>query len=247
VGHEFSERREAEVPAAPEEIWDAIATGPGTDSWFMGRTEVDPGEGGSVRTIFGGYRPDNTITGWRPGQRLAYGTEPGEDGRFVAYEFLIEGRDSAGTVLRMVTSGFLPGDDWEVEFDAMTKGTDLFFATLVEYVSHFAGRTAVPVTAFGSPVSNWDDAWRRLSARLDIEGVVREGVPVRCTPDALPSIDGIVYFTNPHTLGIRTPDALYRFLQGFGGSMVVGHHLFADDVNAAEAEKAWQHWLARTT
>ena len=34
---------EVEVPGTPEQVWDAIATGPGIDSWFMGTTEVDAG------------------------------------------------------------------------------------------------------------------------------------------------------------------------------------------------------------
>ena len=37
------------VHATPEEVWQAIATGPGIDSWFMGRNEVEPGEGGRPR------------------------------------------------------------------------------------------------------------------------------------------------------------------------------------------------------
>jgi uncharacterized protein YndB with AHSA1/START domain len=38
MGHPFDQRKEAEVPATPEEIWAAIASGPGINSWFMGRT-----------------------------------------------------------------------------------------------------------------------------------------------------------------------------------------------------------------
>jgi hypothetical protein len=32
-------------------VWEAIATGPGLDSWFMGRNEVEPREGGTVRIV----------------------------------------------------------------------------------------------------------------------------------------------------------------------------------------------------
>ena len=133
---------ELNVDATPEQIWQAIATGPGIDSWFMGRNEVDPRQ--AIRTAFGGYTPQHGITAWEPGERLAFGGDKGPDGRFVAYEFLVEGRDRGSAVVRIATSGFLPGDDWADEYDAMTKGNALFFRTLATYLNHFAGRTAVP-------------------------------------------------------------------------------------------------------
>jgi uncharacterized protein YndB with AHSA1/START domain len=245
MGREFETSTEIPVDATPEQVWEAIATGPGIDSWFMGRNKVEPGEGGTVWTVFGGYAPAATVTGWDPQRRLAYGTAPTEDGRFVAYEFLIEGRAGGSTVLRAVTSGFLPGDDWEAEYDAMTKGFGLFFGTLREYLTHFAGRAATPVTVFGPPVADWDRAWAALAGALGLTGRPRVGDPARCTPEGLAPIDGVVYFVNPDAVGVRTGDALYRFIKGFGGAMVAGHHLFADDVDQEQNEQAWQSWLTQ--
>ncbi|MET8150218.1 SRPBCC domain-containing protein [Actinoplanes sp. NPDC049668] len=221
MGKDFEARHDAEVPATPEQVWDAIATGPGISSWFVGATEVD---GASVRTSFGdGWIPDGTVTVSQPPHRFAYRTPTAGDGRFVAYEYLIEGRDRAGTVLRTVTSGFLPGDDWAEEFEAMGFGTELFFATLVQYLREFPGRAATPVTVFGPPVTDWPGTWRRLHAALGLGAAPRAGDPAR---SALTG-DGVVYFTNPHTLGIRTPDALYRFIRGLNGTLIAGHALFA--------------------
>ncbi|MYI97984.1 MAG: SRPBCC domain-containing protein, partial [Acidobacteria bacterium] len=39
---------EAEVPGTPEEVWEAIATGPGIGSWFY-PTDVDERVGGALR------------------------------------------------------------------------------------------------------------------------------------------------------------------------------------------------------
>ena len=114
-------RIEAEVPASPEEVWAAIATGPGIDSWFMGRSEVEPGAGRRrPHRRSASTRPSSPSPRWDPARRLAYGSGEAPDGRFIAYEFLIEGRAGGSTVLRAVTSGFLPGDDWAEEFEAMT-------------------------------------------------------------------------------------------------------------------------------
>lgn len=237
MGHEFEVTDSAEVDATVDEVWQAIATGPGIDSWYMGRTEVTEG---TVRTVFGGFTPESPITVSEPGKRFAYAMPAAPDGRFVAFDFLVEGRAGGSTSLRVVTSGFLPGDDWADEFEAMTKGGAIYFRTLVEYLNHFAGRTATPVTAYGPPVDDWDRAWARLGAELGLGRRAREGDQVR-VGDA----GGTVFFTNEQTLGIRTADAIYRFIQGFHGPMIAMHQLFAPDTDGAQAEQLWQSWLGR--
>lgn len=237
MGHEYETSEEVEVDATPEQVWQAIATGPGIDSWFMGRNEVEPGQ--TVRMAFGGYAPEHAVTAWEPGKRLAYGSEKAPDGRFIAYEFLIEGRDRSSTVLRMATSGFLPGDDWEAEFDAMTKGGALFWRTLVTYLTHFAGRTAVPVTAFGPMITDWDRMRTALVAAIGLDGD-----RARFAPEGLPPVDGVMYFANDDTIGIRTDDALYRFMKGFRGPLVASHHIFAE-IDHEHVERAWTAWLNR--
>lgn len=238
MGHEFQLPQEALVEATPEEVWEAISTGPGIDSWFMGRNEV---AGGVVSTAFGGMDlPASTVTTAEPPHRFAHTSGTAEDGRFVAYEFLIEGRDRASTTVRMVTSGFLPGDDWDTEFEAMAGGLAMFFATLVEYLGHFAGRTATPLTEFGPPITDWPRAWEILYAEL---GHPSAGDKVRFAPDGLAPVEGIVYHLGPQTLGVRSDDALYRFLQGMGGTMIASHHLFGATENQSPAWHTWLHRL----
>src|SRR5882762_4292978 len=245
MGSDFKVDLELAMDASPDQVWDAIATGPGIDSWFMGRTEVTPGVGGTVRTTFGEYRPTSTITTWNPGQRLAYSTTADPDGRRVGYEFLIEGRAGGSTVLRMVTSGFLPGDDWADEYETMAKGLQMFLHTLREYVTHFPGRAATTTTAFAPMPSDWRTDWTTLLGVLGVNLPVQQDDRVDVTPDGLPPIDGVVYFTNADTIGVRTDDALYRFLGGNIGPINVSHHLFADHVHQEAIEAAWTAWLAR--
>lgn len=244
MGHEFETTEQVDVTATPEEIWSAIATGPGIESWFMGRAAVEPGPDGTVRIDFGGYSPVQPVTAWEPGRRLAYGTEKEADGTFIACEFLLEGRDHGGTTLRVVTSGFLPGDDWADEFEAMSRGNALFFRTLVEYLTHFAGRTGTPVVAFGPPVADWDHAWATLRAELGLTGPATpgDGVSLRFADGA--EADGVVYYVNPDTLGIRIDGALIRFLKGFHGPMIASHHVFTDDGHR-HTDAAWTSWLNR--
>jgi uncharacterized protein YndB with AHSA1/START domain len=246
MGRPFENRSEAEVPASPDEVWAAIASGPGIDSWFMGRSEVQPGPDGTVRTVFGEYAPELGVTAWDPARRFAYRSGEAPDGRFIAYEFLIEGRAGASTVLRTVTSGFLPGEDWAEEFEAMILGGEMYFRTLVEYLSHFAGRFAVPVTAFGPPGTAWARDRALLCRALGLPRDPRPGDRVMLTRDGTGPVEGVIYFANAHAIGVRTQDALYRFLRGFAKPAIAAHHLFAEDADPAEAERAWTAWLNRT-
>jgi uncharacterized protein YndB with AHSA1/START domain len=216
MGKDFHIDHTATVPASPEQVWDAIATGPGISSWFVGRTEID---GDTVRTAFGdNWIPAGHITASEKPARFAHGSDTAPDGRRIAYEFLIEGRDRSATVLRSVTSGFLPGDDWAGEYEAMSHGTDLFFATLTEYLHHFPGRTGHTDSTFGPPVTDWPAAWAQLHASLGLPGDPRPGDK---------TADGVVYHAGPHTLGIRTPTALHRHIRGLHGAMVTDHIHFA--------------------
>ncbi|MFB4263014.1 SRPBCC domain-containing protein [Nonomuraea sp. GTA35] len=231
MGRDFEMPLEATVEATPEEVWEAISTGPGIDSWFMGRTEVAEGV---VRTAFGRFElPPSAVTTAEPLRRFAHSSDKAGDGRFVAYEFMIEGRERGSTLVRMVTSGFLPGDDWQDEFEAMSRGLEMYFATLVEYLGHFAGRAATPLTEFGPPVADWAVAWERLYAALG--GAPEVGERARAG-----GVEGVVYHRNSQTLGLRSGDGMYRFLQGFGGAMIASHLLFE---GGADQGPRWRAWL----
>ncbi|SCL56570.1 Uncharacterized conserved protein YndB, AHSA1/START domain [Micromonospora citrea] len=246
MGHRFELHKDVELAATPEQVWEAIATGPGIDSWFMGRSEIEPGEGGRTRLTMAGHVEEATITAWEPGKRFADRTEPGPDGTFTAMEYLIEGRDQGGAVLRLVQSGVL-GDNWETEYEAMKVGWDMYLGTLAAYLAHFPGRTAAPVSAFRPGAGGPDAVWAAVTRAFGLAGPVAEGQSVRLAVDGLPPIEGVVDLAGlPTYVGVRTADGLYRFLYSGaerGDALVLGHHLFADDQDPARAERAWQEWV----
>jgi uncharacterized protein YndB with AHSA1/START domain len=242
MAHPFEVRKEIEVEATPEEVWEAIATGPGVDSWFMGRNEVEPGEGGKVRMTLPAWTLEATVTVWDPPKRLVTDTGEDEDGRLMVFEYLIEGREGGSTVVRFVHSGFLPGDDWEMEYEALKRGDPMYIHKLAQYLTYFRGRTAVPIDVYGPQVPDRDSAWTKLRSGLGLSGAVAEGDQVRLTPVGLPPMEGVVDYVSPETLGVRTSDGLYRFIYGLGGTVVLGHHVFAN-VDQQATEHAWQTWL----
>ncbi|HWE61100.1 MAG TPA: SRPBCC domain-containing protein, partial [Chloroflexota bacterium] len=121
----WEDRKDVDLDASPEQVWEAVATGPGIDSWYMGHSQVEPSLGGMVRTAIGAGALESIVTHWEPPHRFAYRGHASADGRFIAFEFQIEGQAGGSTALRLVSSGFLPGDDWEAEYEAMKKGGDL--------------------------------------------------------------------------------------------------------------------------
>jgi hypothetical protein len=61
----------------------------------------------------------------------------------------------------------------------------------------------------------------------------------------LPQLEGEVDWLSRDFLGVRTDDGIYRFMHisVFGGPTGVGHHIFVDDLDQAETERAWASWL----
>jgi uncharacterized protein YndB with AHSA1/START domain len=244
MGSNFEVSLETTINATPEEVWEAIATGPGLDSWFMGHNEVEPREGGTATMAMGDlFTAESTVTAWDPPRRIKTESAPAADGSFMAMEYLVEGRGQGSTVVRLVHSGFLPGDNWEEEYDALRKGNPLYLASLRQYVEHFRGRTATPVNTFGAPQASEADAWRKITSAVGLGETVTAGDPVRFTVDGTEYTGVVDTVRHPSFLGIRTGDALLRFV-GRGGLMGVGHHLF-DQPDAKTATETWQAWLGK--
>src|SRR4029077_13346661 len=93
---------EVEVAGTPEEVWEAIATGPGVSSWFV-PTEVDETAGTSTTHFGAGLDSAAGITGGDPPRRYAEessGLEP--DGPPMATEWIVEARAGGKCLVRVV-------------------------------------------------------------------------------------------------------------------------------------------------
>ncbi|MFI6501182.1 SRPBCC domain-containing protein [Nonomuraea typhae] len=240
MGKDFRIEKEAELQAGPEQVWDAIATGPGLSSWMF-PFAVEPGVGGTMRLDLEDYTEESAITGWDPPHRLAVRGDEGEDGTVMAYEYLIEGRDGGTTVLRFIHSGHL-GDGWGDEYLAnLGSGWDQYFFTLTQYFLHFPGRTAAYVLAEGP--KGVKDLWPRLSAALGVPADVAPGDPVRLAPTGAEGVTDYVVQEGDtgFLLGVRSPDAFYRFY-GKGDGVDLAVHLFGGDDPKEEA-RVWKAFL----
>jgi len=241
-----------ELDASPEQVWEAVATGPGIAAWFVPH-DVQPREGGTVEQDYGGgFTTRGRVTAWEPGHRFAYGAfdqspDQPDDGRpQYAYEFLVEGRDGGGTVLRFVQSGFLDGADWDDEYDSFDAGWTLFFANLCSYLRHFAGLPVRNAVAMSYAAGSARDIWPVLHRALGLAGHPAVGDPVTLTPAGPAPISGVVDVADEEFLGVRSAHGLHRIgAEGEDGCGVSAYHYFYGppvDTDALTAD--WQRWLS---
>lgn len=231
MSHAFQITKEFEYAASPDQIWDAVATGPGIDAWFMGHSEVEPKDGGAVRFTLGEFTSVGTITAWQPQVRFTYGSDE------MSFDYVIAKAANGHTILRLTQSGVL-GDNWEAEYEALEKGWNLYLHTIDEYTTHFPGRTATTIDAMGAQAENADKAWEILTTALGIDAPgVGDHVHL-----PVADVDGVIDYVEPlAAIGVRTEDGLYRFSGRFG-FMGVGHHVFAD-IDRPAVQHSWQTWL----
>ncbi|MGH9009495.1 MAG: hypothetical protein ACRDYF_06540 [Acidimicrobiia bacterium] len=143
-------------------------------------------------------------------------------------------------------SGFT-SDDWGDEYDTLTGfGWDMYFHTLSQYLTHFAGRPAQYLEAEGPPASADDAVWPRLLTALGLTEPVKEGTAVRLELPMFGPVEGIVDYVAPTFVGLRAPHALIRFhgRGRIGMPVAVSQHTYVETFDGHSAQRAWESWLA---
>ncbi len=236
--------REFAVEQSPEQVWAAVTTGTAGWLWPM---EYEPREGGAAP--FGG-----TITAWQPLHRLTARSESPAgvpQQTFNQLDHLIEPREGGGSWVRYVHSGIFV-DDWDNQYDGANKHTDFYLHTLQQYLRHFDGRPAAWATADAAgPRGGAPDALETAAHALGlpVDGADASGPAVGDTVRAaLPGgpADAVLDYRTPYFIGLRTPDAMYRFFgrNRFGASVGVAVHDFAPGADAEALTKQLSGWLA---
>jgi uncharacterized protein YndB with AHSA1/START domain len=246
---------EIEVPGTPEQVWEAIATGPGITSWFM-PVEVEERAGGEIVHGAGeDFSSTGTVTVWEPPQRFAYeeGDMPGAQfERPIATEWLVEARAGGTCVVRLVMSGFSAGDDFDKANESFGSGWRTALEDLRLYLTHFAGMTASPITAAGTAAGRTrDDVWAQLKGALGVPADASPGDRVVATAEGSSTLAGTVQKAEPGILTLLLDEPARGLgLIGAGGPgedvfTFVRAHLFGDDAAAIAArdQPVWQAWL----
>ena len=260
VKKEASGRRsvqvEVEVPGTPEEVWQAIATGPGISSWFVPTEFVE--EGGkpvAVKSNFGpGMESTATVTKWDPPRKFE-AESPGwsPDMPTMATEWSIEARAGGVCVVRVVHSLFASTDDWDNQLEGTEFGWPGFFRILRLYLTHFRGQRSAIMQWNAMPAGTAEDAWETLCAALGLKGV---GAGQRfTTPAGVPSLGGVVEPADqyPHHIMLRL-DKPCPGVADFGAAVcsgtvmvTVSFYLYGDQAAAVAARERpqWQEFMQK--
>jgi uncharacterized protein YndB with AHSA1/START domain len=243
---------EVEVPGTPEEVWEAIATGPGITSWFV-PSQVDGRVGGAVTCSFGpGMDSVSTITTWEPPHRFVAGSrdDMGPNDPTVATEWIVEARAGGTCVVRVVHRWFTDSDAWDDQFEGHTHGWVAFFRVLRLYLAHFRGLRGAPVQVMGVAPEPRAEAWEAWTRPLGLaDAAVGQRVS---TPAGAPPFAGTVEWTGQPgwpdllvRLDEPAPGIAHLVPHAMGGQvyLTLRLYLYADPASAEAAQSAWQAWM----
>ena len=244
---------EVEVPGSPEEVWRAIATGPGISSWYVPHT-VEERTGGAASASFG-PEPEMQVAGrvaaWEPPRRIVFDGGEGVDG--LAFEWTIEAHDGGTCTVRLVNSGFDGGEEWDALYDGMSEGWQLFLLSLKLHMENFRGRTATA----SLPTAMWsgsrDEVWDALTDALGIPSAPAVGERIEVTAPDAPALAGTVADAAPHRVALLldqpSPGTAFVAvaMHGTETAASVWCYLYGDDAPtiATRDDPRWREWLGR--
>jgi uncharacterized protein YndB with AHSA1/START domain len=263
VKKEASGRRsvqvEVEVPGTPEEVWQAIATGPGISSWFV-PTEFEEKDGKPVAVTlnFGpGMESRSTITAWEPTRRFAAQGEGWGGSPPIADEWTVEARAGGTCVVRVVHSLFAETDDWDNQLEGTEKGWPGFFRILRIYLTHFRGQRSAMMQWIAPAPGTVAEAWDTLTTAMGLQGV-NEGEHWT-SPAGVPTLSGVVeHFEHGKPINHGPQNALLRLTKpgpgvatlgavNFGGQSMVtlSFYLYGDQAAGIVARETplWEAWI----
>lgn len=243
---------EVEVPGTPEEVWQAIATGPGISSWFV-PTEFEERDGKpvAVKLNFGpGMEARSVVTTWDPPRKLVAQGEGWGGSPPMADEWTVEARGGGVCVVRVMHSLFADTDDWDNQLEGTESGWPAFFRILRIYLTHFRGQRSALMQWIAPAAGTQAEAWDALTSALGLKGL---GVGQRVdAPAGVPSVGGIVEHVSetPRNILVRLdkpgPGVAAFGAVSHGGAVLVtlSFYLYGDRAAGTVARETplWDAW-----
>ncbi len=159
---------EVEVPGTPEEVWEAIASGPGVSAWFV-PTKIDGRVGGTIALEFGpGMEATAEILEWDPPRYLSAVAPPQAPGSPpFATEWFVEARSGGIAVVRVVHSLFADTDEWDGQITGTESGWPAYFRVLRLYLENFPGQASACTQPMAVTTESAEVRGRRRRRLLD--------------------------------------------------------------------------------
>jgi uncharacterized protein YndB with AHSA1/START domain len=250
---------EVEVPGTPEEVWQAIASGPGVSAWFV-PTRVETDAKGVPSKVINDFGPGMgesaaTVTAWEPPHRFTAENAWYPGSPVIATEWVVEARSGGTCIVRVVHSLFADNDDWDNQLTGVESGWPAFFRVLHIYLSHFRGQPSALIQTSGMAAGDQAEIWRNFSHKLGLAAAA-PGSQVRTTATGIPVLAGVVEADasgEHHKLMLRTqePCAGVAILGVYdcGGAIMpmVSYYMYGKDSSTIAKRDApkWQAWMAQ--
>jgi len=246
---------EVEVPGTPQEVWHAIATGPGISSWFVPTSFSGLDSNGRPATVtmnFGaGLVATSAVTDWDPPRLFAAQGEGWGGSPPIATQWQLEARAGGGCVVRVVHSLVASTDEWDPQLEATESGWPGFFRTLRIYLAHFRGQPSALLQLMAPVAAPEAQAWAQLTTAMGVQGL---GVGQHwTTPAGMPAHSGVLEYLaeQPYDallrLGPPSPGvaALGVFNSGGPSMVALNIYLYGDLAAETAAREAplWQAWM----
>jgi uncharacterized protein YndB with AHSA1/START domain len=245
---------EVEVPGTPEQVWQAIASGPGISAWFV-PTQLEGRVGGALACDFGGGMVSSAkITAWEPPRRfVAEDSTWLQGGPPVATEWTVESKGGGTCIVRVVHSLFASTDEWDGQIEGTEHGWPGYFRVLRHYLQHHAGQPAASFVLMAPVQDGVDATWAVLANALGVSSP-RVGQPVRVHAGEAAAIAGKVQAVDDVPQGrgvmlmVQEPApgvALVSAMECMGMRMATFQTFFyGPRAEAAASDRdAWQEWL----
>jgi uncharacterized protein YndB with AHSA1/START domain len=245
---------EFEVPGTPEDVWQAIATGPGISAWFVpAEFEERDGKPVAVKYHFGpGMEIRGAVTAWDAPRMFAAQGDGMGGSPPIASEWNVEARGGGVCRVRLVHSLFASTDEWDNQLEGATSGWAGFLNILRVYLTHFSGQRSA-IMQVTAPVATSDaESWEALTAALGVKGL---SVGQRwTTPAGVSPLSGVVELVtkNPYDALLRLDKpgpgiAALGAVTYPGGQGMVAMNLYVYGDQAAETvareTPLWQAWF----
>jgi uncharacterized protein YndB with AHSA1/START domain len=216
-------------------------------------TEFEPHVGGAVTFHMGPEAASHgQVTAFEPNRRVEYEEDwatlmghPGADVTPLVTEFLVEARSGGSCVVRVVTSAFGTGADWENEFwQEMSIGWAPMLDNLRVYLTYFPGQQATTMWTAATFACGPESAVAVAHEALGISGSAGDQWSAHGASGTVErSID------RHFLLRIQQPvDGLLSFFSydnGAGSGLHMVGYLFSEDAAdyVAREQSGWQAWL----
>lgn len=243
-----------EVPGTPQEVWQAIASGPGMSSWFV-PTRFEEVDGTPVAVCFDfgpGITPRSTITAWQQPHSYTVQGEGWGGSPPIASAWSVQANTADSCVVRVVNSLDAAGPDWDPLLEATAHGWPAFFRTLRLYMTYFRNERSALQQLVAPVAGSEAQAWDALRAAVGLQNLV-VGQHWQA-PAGVPALAGVAEHVSEQPydalLRMATPGpgvaAFGAFSFGSQSMVAVNFYYYGEQAQATlERERPrWQAWLA---